>query len=361
MKASRRILGSALAAIALLALPAGAAAKQGPEIQERSLRLSLVTKGSNGYRAILTTAGHRQVKLELIDGSVAVALQTTGRVSRRGIEATFGDLGRVSVRFDAARREARDRSGRDCRGRGPIFEEGVFRGTIRFEGENGFTRIDASQAGGVVERRFRRVCEPSPPTAAAFEDAFQEAFEEIFNRVRLTYLRASTRVAGTNVIFEAASFDFRPIFGPRTPLEYAATARSVQRREGMLVSRSVIAEGGEATLLASKRGKVPATATVAPPKPFTRTAQYVKEPGSAATWVGPLAVRLPGASLVPLTGPGFKSVLCHLSFGALLEGGCALGSGKPDSRSLAGWAAASAQGSGSHSQAFADARLSWSR
>lgn len=105
----------------------------------------------------------------------------------------------------------------------------------------------------------------------------------------------------------------------------------------------------------------PTSGTIDPRRPFAGTATYSKPPGGKATLTGSLAVSLPGADRVPLTGPEFKVALCQSPqekqlFRCLREVGKELGS------PLGGTVSAGpAQGSGSQSQAFWDVRLPWSR
>jgi len=352
-----------VATLGLLTMPTGAGAKPSFDVKERSLRLSLAIKGSNGFRGFISTEGHKQVGLTLLKGGVLIDLQTSGRVSRHGIVARFGELAKVSVRFQGKpvtvdpQRDRRGNSERRCSGRDPIVEPGFFHGTIRFRGENDFTRIDTRRAPGTVERRFRRICKRSPLAG------LEAAFEEIFGALRIDLLEARARVDGTNVAFEAASFDFGSLLGPGAPPSYGFVGRTVERDAGMRVIRVANVDGADGTFLAGKPGANPQTATVVPPKPFLKTAEHLKERGIPGSWIGPLAVRLPGAGLVPLTGPGFKSAFCSLTLAELVDGNRCLPrrGDEPGANSLAALARAATQGSGSQSQAFWDARLSWSR
>jgi hypothetical protein len=144
MRPAAIIVGILATALGLLTMPAGVGAKPRFDVQERSLQSTLSVKGSNGFSGQVTTKGHKQVTLDLDNGVRSIELRTTGRVSRRGISASFGEFGGVSVRFQGIPRSAdamarqRERSGDSepsCSGRKPILEPGVFQGTIRFRGE----------------------------------------------------------------------------------------------------------------------------------------------------------------------------------------------------------------------------------
>ena len=65
-----------------------------------------------------------------------------------------------------------------------------------------------------------------------------------------------------------------------------------------------------------------AEATVQPPKPFSGSAGFVRGSDGVTGWEGPLAVDLPGARQVALTGPSFTAELARpksfAEFAALL-------------------------------------------
>jgi hypothetical protein len=330
--------GTFLGVVACLLAGASAAvaapgpAKPGFDVHERRLSTLLAVGASNGYEGLIATRGHKQVILALFKGKTVFAARTSGRATRRGIEADFGEMGSVSVRFDAGSTgkgsdaggsagivadtlDRRSGNASRCRGRKPVFEEGVFRGRIRFEGENGFARIDSRRAAGFVNRRYRQVCRRSSK-----KDTLSAALEQVLGKLRYTTLQAQGRVNGTGLLFEAKAISFSPRPGREAGVGYEFTALSVEHREGMRLMRGVTAEGDEGSFLFSKKGATPQTATITPQKPFTGAAEYVEEKGAPASWTGTLAARLPGAGLVPLTGPRFRADLCRLTFVAVLDG-----------------------------------------
>jgi hypothetical protein len=305
-------------------LPAG----PGFDVHERRLTTRLLVSASNGYEGLISTQGHKQVTLVLFKGRTVFAARTGGQATRHGIEADFGEMGSVSVRFDPGPKgkgsdaggftgivantlDRRSGNASRCRGRKPVFEEGVFRGRIHFEGENGFTRIDSSRAAGFVNRHYPRVCR-----RGSEKDSITAALEGFLGKLRYTTLQAQGRADGARLLFEAKAVQ---LSGRGTAFGYEFTALSVEHREGMRLMRGVSAGGNEGSFLFSKKGATPQTATITPQKPFTGTAEYVKEKGAPAIWTGTLAARLPGAGLVPLAGIQFRADLCRLTFAAVLD------------------------------------------
>jgi hypothetical protein len=247
-------------------------------------------------------------------------------VTRDGIEAEFGDLGEISVRFEGERVPWREPSAgqplgippRPCRGRDPVLEAGTFQGAIRFRGDNDFVRIATGSAPGTVERHYRRVC-----AAAADLRELEELLGRVFGRARVTLLRAVARADATTVLFQASATDLASAFGAEGGASsYSFAAGRIERGDGMRIVRAFGATGNEKSFKASDKDAKRQTATVTPPKPFAGSATYVKQTGTPATWTGPLSVRLPGSGLVPLTGPDVDSLLCHVRLRGMSEGVC---------------------------------------
>jgi hypothetical protein len=319
--------------LAVVAVPP-AAAKPGPnqqggvEVQKRSLRLKIPLEGSNGYRGFIVTTGHRRVKLELGKGRAEFVATASGRVDRGGIEADFGELGNVSIRFEGERvpwpGPLADLLGllprRECRGRKPVFEAGKFRGTVRFEGENGFTEIDVGTVPGTVERHYRRVCQGQGIGGQTVTNA---ATEKILGRLKVTLLRAVAHRNGATISFQAAISNLGSLLGldDEEPM-HTFVASSVERKEGVRIVRSISGTGKKGSFAASDEKANPRTATVSPPQPFAGSATYLEPEGEPASWTGTLTVPLPGVAPLELAGPEFKSMLCHTNLGALLKGGC---------------------------------------
>jgi hypothetical protein len=359
MKAWERQACLAVAAIALLATPAAASAKRGYFVQPRGVSVGMTMRGSHGYKVTVRTIGNRFVLLSATKGSVSAEYAVVGRINRHGIWANFGDLGRIAVRFHGSKapRKRNPLSIFKCKGKRTIREVGAFRGTIEFRGELGFTSISARHVRGAVRREFRRVCHlalrPRPEPRA---DLLR--LRERPGSLELTTVAAALRSAGRAVLLEGIHGEIPGKRGRRGISLTLVLANLQERHDKVFVSRSAFIVGDDGSIIASQPGERPETATVQLPRPFGGSASYSKEAGAAASWTGTLSAWLPGAGPVPLTGPDFVAALCRGGDEKKLKRCLAdvqreLGPG--------GVPLARPQGNGSHSQPFADARLSWSR
>ncbi|HEX6603086.1 MAG TPA: hypothetical protein VF030_10635 [Solirubrobacterales bacterium] len=333
------------ALVALLALPAGAGAKPGYVVKPKSLRLSLGLPASNGYSATITTEGHRQVSIQVFKGSLSATYTALGRVSRKGIEADFGDFGRVSLRFKSKSRftprgplaglPLPDSLRQECRGKKAVGERGMFEGSVSFEGERGYTKIDARRLKGKVLRRYKRVCDrPFDPISKL--------------KIRQKAVAYSAKAQSLGVLRFLIGVKFSLALGGEettTTIAFGGERKKVGR---VGVNKLLFVFDEVDSIKASAPGKQPVTAVVKLQKPFAGTATYLKEGKAPATWTGDLRARLPGSGLVALAGPEFQAEICRASGEDALE--------QCFAKVLA--TSALAQGSGSHSQPLALARLS---
>lgn len=373
MSARRGAVVALCLGLALLALPGVAEAKRGFVVVNRNLQTEFAVFDSSGFEIEVETLGHRWVSMRVWHGFDSwVEYATRGRVSRNRIEATFGKVGRIDVRFHGRRRPFPLVHGLDiepspdfprrfryCRGRKPVREVGEFRGTIRFDGENGFAHIRSRSARGEVRRHFRRVCKPRPGGVGA--NAFSELFDGLYDSLQTNLLTAVERSRDRFTMFVALGFvddGANEFFGT------SGTALVFEKLEGMRIARVTSVEGDASGLLASAPKKSPVTATVDLPKPFRGSAEFEKAVGSPPRWVGQLRAPLLGVGTVPLTGEGFETTLCRARYEDLLKPRgtrCLRRSGIPLPGPFVVGKAVGAQIKGSQSQAFGDARLSWSR
>lgn len=315
---------------AILALPATAVAKPGYYVS-KPLRMSMISlSGSNGYSIRVFAFGSKQVMLFASRGfetSTSVSYSVRGRVSDERIEARFGSLGRISLRFEPNPTKEVEQRQAGCKGKRAVTRKGRFSGTIRLRGEQGFTRVRARAANGFVSRSYRLVCKrPSPGRN-----------QPSFKFPAATSLSAVSSRGSAAPWFSVYKQEpaRRGRFASSEEAEY--TARAIERRQGMTIFRSASASAPPETFAFTPPGSSPVSATVAPPSPFSGTAAYEKSAGGGASWSGDLAVELPGRGVIPLADPTYRAKLCRSFACACPAGFCAfliVSSGRPQVQRL---------------------------
>jgi hypothetical protein len=319
MKARGRLAILWCALIALLGLPGGA---NGAAIDGAEIRVSIFeVGGSDGYEVVVSSWREGDTPGDAVVQAVNDPFQSIYSVPANaapGVHATFGSLGQVDVSFEQRRKEI-DRPSKGCRS---ITEEGVFRGTFRFVGENGYFSSEAVDPEGEIWRL--------PDGFCVFEE-FRRARPAIPG-FRKTALAAVGTEGKRTVSFQATRLHLEQ--------ETLFTGSLRERVGQMRVERSATVSGGKETFLSSKRSR----ASVRPPWPFDGSARFRDPARRPASWTGSLSVPLPGVPPVALTGSDFTAKLC--------PGVSIL------SRCLRGTPGLLRYGSGSHSQPLALARLS---
>lgn len=301
------IAALALATTALLGAPAaGAAAKTE---STPALRIaSFDARGTGGW--VLGVSAGRVSK-----GPTGVAMTTHGphhgEVSYIGVKGrlTADDriverwpgLGHIAVRFEETSKTVLSThalKGCKVEGQAAILK-GVFRGTIEFHGERGYTTVARRSARGEIVAIPREVCKrdkhPSPP----HEPATQPGIE---------FVLAGRDLAGGSLEFSAFRLD-RSFGGAAPTAEFEATY--TRERHGLLtVARTEVSdEGADALTLTAPHGK-PTEATVNPPAPFSGAGAFKLESPTKASWTGDLSVEIPILGDVSLTEPSFKAGAC---------------------------------------------------
>jgi hypothetical protein len=270
--------------IALLGLPAGAAAE---DEAEKPFSAEFSVEGSNGYR-ISVYGRSNSVTVSVFEGRprpgkrVVAEYTAAGTVSTEGIEATFGDLGEISVQFQPSGKVSRSKPKlpKHCsRPRRIVRQEGVFVGTIRFTGEANYTAFEGEEADGSIGTPDELFCvsfangsHPLSPVLTVATTLHDLGFDAVLFPGR------------SQVRFEAARLE----------------------KDGRVsIRRSVSVEGPPSSF---KFDRKLTTATVIPPPPFVGTATYRRKPGRGNfSWSGSLTVSFPGAPEVPLTSPSFTN------------------------------------------------------
>ncbi len=296
MRPLARLRGAFGLAVALAALLAAPAAAWGGEGFDLVFHLA----GTNGYRI---TVGGRDVTAFISTSqpsspsSRSAAWSTyfaRGRVSPTAIHATFGNLGSVAMRFHPSGRDTHSRPQRGCRGPDRYtIRFGVFVGSVRFRGEDGYTSVEVHRVKGRVVTPPSLDCSGLPLEARRRQGARAAAERP---SAKLTRLDAAWRSGLTATYFSAATNQGKARF-------LAATEQS----EGSLaVYRAAFALASPLTFASDDALSF---ASVTPPAPFSGTGSLQRSPDGTKVWTGSLAVSFPGAPNVPLTGPQFLTRL----------------------------------------------------
>lgn len=285
--------------LALMALPASAAAKPGYYVVEPSIFSSIDLPGSNGYRVQIFGVSRRQVWILVEKGGASAAYLWRGRVTENAIEAELGKLGRVSVQLQPGSSSEAEQRQAGCKGKPGVRREGRFAGVIGFRGEKNFTSVDVESARGTVFRSFRMVCKRPVGTEPRYKPPPTTSLSAVSSRYPRApwfsvFKQEPARKAGRPYLKEA---------------QY--TAHTTERDPGMGVVRSASVTAEPETFAVSPLGTTPATASVAPPAPFSGTASYEKTSDGKGIWSGDLAVELPGRGTLSLTDPTYRAELCR--------------------------------------------------
>lgn len=307
----------ALAALALAAIPAhaGAAppsssfdplrglpprlreevpARMNPSSSPAPFLSAMVLKPGHGYRVAVLGVGSA-VLLEVMRGhrNAITAYVARGTVTPGRLQASFGDLGSVAMRFRQSSNRTWEKPHRRCKGSGRfVNRRGVYVGDIRFRGEGGYISIHAHRVKGRVSSVAPR-CRRSPSSQRSRRAIRPSQQGSPFE---LDSLDASWRHGVTSTSVGAITLGARALF-------FASTEQS----EGKLaVLRFAFAR---ASVRAFTVDNALTRAQISPPAPFKGTGIYRAAADGTRTWSGGLTADFPGAPRLPLTGPEFKSVL----------------------------------------------------
>jgi hypothetical protein len=331
MKPKGGLLPLLCALVALLTLPAAADAKPDHYVWPGGFSLTAMPPKSNGFTIWVFAAGHRQVEVLARRREQFALYRARGTADRNGFAVDMGRFGTMRMRFHGSTHLLDNSDG--CKGRRTIQGRGTFQGQLRFDGREDFVSVQAARVRGHFERSFRQVCKRQP---GEFTVNVIEAGAERRGRppkdTRTDVLEAESREDGRTTAFSA----FRLGAPPLPVLMIGSVHEKVGRTE---VFGYTEPDRDSGSLVFSKAGLDPETAVAQPGAPFAGTGSYAKPSGGAPEWSGDLRVPIAGFGTVNLTGPGFEVRTCH----PLLESFSSCGS---------------AQGSGSHSQPLALARLS---
>jgi hypothetical protein len=218
-----------------------------------------------------------------------------GTVTPNRIQASLGKYGKVAMRFRPSRNQAKPR--RSCHHLGRFMvRRGVYVGSVRFTGEDGYLSVRSHRAKGTVSSVAPRCERGREHSGRRQERAI--VTPKGGPGLELSFLGASRRHAVDSASFVAVGF------GHRATLFLAMSARS---EGGVAVVRFALTGSKASTAFSIDNALT--QAQVSPPRPFLGTGTYRAAPDGTTTWTGTLSVNFPGAGHFPLVGPPFKATV----------------------------------------------------
>jgi hypothetical protein len=281
---------AAAAALAPVAGAAGTATDQFPSGQEAEFDVS----GTNGFKVHFSIS-KRYVDAVAAKGTAIVSYKVhAGQAEDGRFAGALPGIGHVSVRF--RQRGKTKRIAILCPKAPTLIHPGVFLGTIRLRGEQGYTVVHATRAVGAVSETPRHNCGGSGKRR-------QSALMLALRPMKPQFL--SIEAKASNIAFLSGQI----INAEKLELSILGASHS-RRRDGMLVENAVVEFGSAPAILLTEDLEFPKTATVQPPRPFSGSAGFELHDPHSSSWTGDLAVDLPGIGGVRLAGRRFRSRLC---------------------------------------------------
>ena len=250
-------------------------------------------KASHGYRVGVIGIGSAVI-LEVArnHGRAITAYVARGTVTPGRLEASFGKLGRVAMRFRPSANRTWEKPHRHCKGSGRFLNRrGVYVGDVRFSGEGGYISIHAHRAKGLVSTVASQ-CRGVPPATPTRRSTGSRGG----GGLELDFLGASWRHGVSSTSLGAIALGGKALY-------FATTAQS---QGELAIFRFAFVSGPGRGFTADN---ALTRAQISPPAPFKGTGAYRAAPDGTKTWSGGLSVNFPGAPRLPLTGPQFKAEL----------------------------------------------------
>jgi hypothetical protein len=289
--ALRSVLAAALA-LGCVLLPgavSATAASYGPydaiHLQRGRYHVSV---GNLGQSIVLTVETGTTVSLRHIAATSYVA---HGTATESRLEASFGSLGELSMRFHPSANRSWVRPDRNCKGLGFfLLRRGTWQGTLRFRGEGGYLSLDLNRVKGTVEtvspqcRADGSAGSGRRPLVAPSQEAALGPEVPVLQARWRDGVRGAEFIAGSGR--EGSNF-------------FAATQES---RGDIAIFRAAHAAGRSGAVRADN---ALTAAKLTPPSPFHAEGRFRAAADGSKTWDGGLFVSFPGAPHYDLTGKPF--------------------------------------------------------
>lgn len=270
--------------------------------------------------ALSVSNGREDLRHRLAGRSSTTTYLAHGKVTPSSIQASFGDRGRIALRFRPSGRELRASRHAGCRrpSHNLVARFGVFVGELRFRGEGGYTSAETHRVhGGSVDLAALLACRPSanlpglgglsttPGPAAQGAEPGRGGSGPSSPAVpthpshgpKRTTLLASLKLPLSRAVFEARITD-------EGSARFLAAEELTEGRVGIL--RLAGTSSPPATF---SFDDTLANAAVAPPMPFSGQGVFQQGIAGGESWTGSLVVSFLGAPRVPLTGSSFTTRL----------------------------------------------------
>lgn len=278
-------------ALALVASPSPASSSPQPRVApERPLPIpgAFRLSASNGYTldviAVPQRAGRTaSLLIYAYKRGRGVRYVAPARVTETSMQSDLGELGEISVSFQRTNQA----TSVPCDEETIRFDSGRYEGKIDFNGEEGYTSVEATSVPGDIGYFLSGFCGES-----FIESSVGDSAE---------------RARG------AALYVRNPGLGPELSVR--------KRRPGAaaLITASMSEYSNGISIVRFTSQWVPGvafrydrrlrTATVQPPAPFAGSARLDLRKKAGQRWSGDLTVDMPGRSGVPLTGPALRAAL----------------------------------------------------
>ncbi|MGN6215368.1 MAG: hypothetical protein ACTHN7_00200 [Solirubrobacterales bacterium] len=243
-----------------------------------------VEPSSGTYEVGVSTSGSAVslVVSNLNRGNLSETLYVARGVgTRERLQATFGQFGKVRMRFHETSKHA------VCDGTLRLVRhKGVFAGDLRFRGEDGYVSVHVHKAGGGILEPAGRC-----PRRRHHHGHFDGS---IFFENPAAFVADSRH--GVNLTGLLA-LEFGPIS--------EVMALHEESRGKLAILRGAFVDAKKAFHV----NEAATAVSVSPQAPFHGTGHYRAAPDGTTTWTGDLTVNFPGAPRFPLTGPEFETFL----------------------------------------------------
>lgn len=337
-----RAIAAVLVATAALIVfaPAAGAVKTRTVHQAAHVMAEIGGKATNGFhfivytfkRSVVLSLYHRAGQQGMTIVGYSASHQALSGLAKGRLDIKIGDRGHFRGHLVAkATKVQKPRKG--CTGEPTMAENGYFVGSFIFHGERAYTTIEAQREGGSIIRQGATDCRipaesgrPAKNSKGAEERAEKAAERDEYRLI------AGDRKA--DLVLEASREEVPP--GPNSAVLTAFDVSAKGDKVGAFdVYRSAFVfdtrHDAASSLLTPNRQEPLAEATLEPPAPFSGSATFRLEGRKTAIWTGDLAVELPGAGKLPLTGPKIYAGACEGAtnctetlpgrLGDLIEGG----------------------------------------